>query len=335
MAPNQINLDRLKAQLLTSGLSQSNSALYQVINQLIDATRQLQSEINASINTINQTIINNTTNLPQALQGIDGLDGLDGEVGIPGQQGFRGIQGIQGQPGFDGFDGEDGLDGIPGVIGRDGAAGATGPSGISGSNGINGIDGEDGEDSLIPGPIGPSGSSGSAGATGAAGIQGYNGLDGADGDIGEQGIQGIQGLQGPAGSGGGSATTVEVDLGSTPTWRGKFTIIDALISSTSKVNTWQAPGPYTGKGTRADEAEMDPLWCVTEPGTGQAIVYWQSLPMLTPILYGLSGGNGGKSDAPGGTLIGGIGRLTSFDIVGIRRLGKIKGNVKFSYQVLS
>lgn len=41
-------LDRLKAQLLTSGLSQKNSSLFQVINQLIDALRQGFSEITAA-----------------------------------------------------------------------------------------------------------------------------------------------------------------------------------------------------------------------------------------------------------------------------------------------
>lgn len=38
----QINLSRLQSQLLTSGLQQTNNALYQVINQLINAARQLQ-----------------------------------------------------------------------------------------------------------------------------------------------------------------------------------------------------------------------------------------------------------------------------------------------------
>lgn len=43
MAPTTIpNLDKLKSTLQTSGLSQSNNALFQVINQLIDATKQLQ-----------------------------------------------------------------------------------------------------------------------------------------------------------------------------------------------------------------------------------------------------------------------------------------------------
>lgn len=39
-----IDLDRLKANLLTSGIQQKNSALYQVINQLIIALRDLRAE---------------------------------------------------------------------------------------------------------------------------------------------------------------------------------------------------------------------------------------------------------------------------------------------------
>lgn len=81
----------------------------------------------------------------------------------------------------------------------------------------------------------------------------------------------------PGSSGGGSATIVEVDLGSTLVARGKFTIVDALILASSKVLCWKAPGPYTGKGTRADEAEMDPLNVVcVYPATGSAVVVWES-----------------------------------------------------------
>ena len=42
-------LDRLKAQLLTSGLSQKNQPLFQVINQLIDAVRQGFTETDNAI----------------------------------------------------------------------------------------------------------------------------------------------------------------------------------------------------------------------------------------------------------------------------------------------
>lgn len=130
------------------------------------------------------------------------------------------------------------------------------------------------------------------------------------------------------GGAGASWTTVEANLGSA-SWRGKFTITDAAISPTSKIAIQQAPGPYTGKGTRADEAEMDPIWCVAEPGSGQATVYWQTLPMLTPIPYLSSGGDGGGKSS----ILSTAGKRSEFDIVGIRRLGKVKGNVKFLYTV--
>lgn len=129
------------------------------------------------------------------------------------------------------------------------------------------------------------------------------------------------------GGGGGSATTVEVDLGSTPKWTGKFTITDAGISGTSKVLCWQAPGPYTGKGTRADEAELQPVSVISvEPGSGSAVVKWQTPPMVAldpfPSIV-LPAGNLPPRDPQ--------------SIIRIRpkRLGKVRGNVKFSYTVLS
>lgn len=44
------NLNKLQSILQTSGLSESNNALYQVINQLINATKQLQLSQSQSIN---------------------------------------------------------------------------------------------------------------------------------------------------------------------------------------------------------------------------------------------------------------------------------------------
>jgi hypothetical protein len=41
-------LDRLKSQLLTSGLQKSNNALFQVVNQLIDFLRNLQNSVSSS-----------------------------------------------------------------------------------------------------------------------------------------------------------------------------------------------------------------------------------------------------------------------------------------------
>ena len=74
------------------------------------------------------------------------------------------------------------------------------------------------------------------------------------------------------------ATEVEVSLGSAPGARhsGRFTITDAAITATRKLQVWQAAGPYTNKGTRADEAEMDFVVCVAKAAAGSATVYWHS-----------------------------------------------------------
>ena len=57
-----------------------------------------------------------------------------------------------------------------------------------------------------------------------------------------------------------SLATVEKDLGSSPRRSGKFTITGLTGLTTNKpVSIMQAVGPYTGKGTLMDEAEMDGL----------------------------------------------------------------------------
>lgn len=58
------------------------------------------------------------------------------------------------------------------------------------------------------------------------------------------------------GSGGVSFTTVEVDLGNTKR-SGNFTIVSSGLTVNKQVMIYQATAPYTGKGTLADEAEMD------------------------------------------------------------------------------
>jgi hypothetical protein len=137
---------------------------------------------------------------------------------------------------------------------------------------------------------------------------------------------------GPFGTGGGgggaSATTVEQDLGATATWRGRFTITDAAITATSKVLCWQAPGPYTGKGTRADEAELQPVSIVSvEPATGTAVVTWETPPGFTQQVI-----------LPDGRRFLAVaardGQMMLPDLIP-RRVGKVRGNVKFSYMVLS
>lgn len=132
-------------------------------------------------------------------------------------------------------------------------------------------------------------------------------------------------------SGGVSATTVEINLGSTAKTEGRFTITDSAISATSKVLCWQAPGPYTGKGARADEAAVQPVTVVAvAPGSGEATVYWQTPPMLTMsrVLN-----DSARRDAAGATFDR-LGNQRWPDRSEVRRIGKVRGNVKFSYMVI-
>jgi hypothetical protein len=138
----------------------------------------------------------------------------------------------------------------------------------------------------------------------------------------------------PGGEGGGdpSATTVEQNLGSIGSehWRGKFTITDAAITATSKVLCWQAPGPYTGKGTRGDEAEMQPVQVIAVvPASGSAVVHWQT----PPIVANFEIVPNGRRDTPS-TVVGFDPRYP-YRQQESRRLGKVRGNVKFSYSVFA
>jgi hypothetical protein len=137
----------------------------------------------------------------------------------------------------------------------------------------------------------------------------------------------------PGGGGGGaSATTVEVNVSATPVFRGRFTLIDAAIGATSKVLMWQAPGPYTGKGTRADEAELAPVKITTiNPTAGSAEVYWET----PPIIGQLSFPNAQQSQTGATNVVTnpkdpqGYGRQYPV------RIGKVRGNIKFSYVVFA
>lgn len=120
--------------------------------------------------------------------------------------------------------------------------------------------------------------------------------------------------------------TVEIDLGSTPIFRGKFTITDANITTSSRLLVWQAPGPYTGKGTLADEAEMQPVQVVSvEPLTGSAVVRWQTPPEFALVT---EWGDGRRNIAS---------TFANFYQPAVRqqRLGKVRGNVKFTYIVFN
>jgi len=131
------------------------------------------------------------------------------------------------------------------------------------------------------------------------------------------------------GGAGASWTTYEADLGAagSESWRGRFTITDAAISPSSKVIIQQAPGPYTGKGTRADEAEMDPLWCVAEPGSGQATVYWRTHGYLAHTLRRINGNQ--PIDTAANRPIQPDYNVDTVQTI----LGRVRGNVKFNYTV--
>ena len=55
---NQPNLNRLKSQLLITGLQKKDNPLFQVINQLIVAVRQLQGGFTTDIQNLTVTINN-------------------------------------------------------------------------------------------------------------------------------------------------------------------------------------------------------------------------------------------------------------------------------------
>jgi hypothetical protein len=291
-----------------------------------------------------------------AAPGLDGLDGEDGVIGPPGLPGSQGIQGVQGNPGspgspgatgpagaigvpgIDGIDGERGDDGPPGSAGPRGLQGVQGATGVQGIPGPPGLDADDAEiPYLIPGPAGPQGLTGSTGPPGTGGgggssTPGMPGIDGEDAEIPYviPGPQGPQGPQGQAGGGGGSATTVEVNLGSAACWRGKFTITDGAITAVKKILCWQAPGPYTGKGSLADEAEIAPVQVTAvAPAAGSAVVYWNSVIGYRPVFAGK--GREGQFIPIAASM--GPGNASPVPPLGI--VGLVRGNVKFNYLVLA
>jgi len=163
MAIRPDKIDRLKAQLMNAGIQQTNNPLFQVINQLIDAIKELINESNTGSGGGNVTneIFNNIFQISDGDSG-----GGDGEIGPPGVRGIDGITGpigpagpvTQGPMGLDGVDGDEGM-AIPGPIGATGATGATGPVGPP-SFSFYFEDGPSGEDGMpIPGAVGANGSS--------------------------------------------------------------------------------------------------------------------------------------------------------------------------------
>ena len=125
--------------------------------------------------------------------------------------------------------------------------------------------------------IGPTGAQGTQGIQGITGIQGTQGLLGIQGFTGA-GTQGIQGTTG-SGGGGGSFTLLEteVNLSSSPRRNGNFDVVGAGMTIGKPVMMYQAVGPYTGKGTLADEAEMDQVLVAASVTSATNIkAYWTS-----------------------------------------------------------
>lgn len=127
------------------------------------------------------------------------------------------------------------------------------------------------------------------------------------------------------GGGGGplTVTTVEVNLGAISA-RGAFDITDATCLTTSEVNVWQAYLPLTGKGTNADENEMDRLIIYAKANTGRINVRWEVNPIYVSsrILYNSPSRN-----------IGGFSFPDSGGINTLQRRGLVKGNFKFKYTI--
>ena len=84
------------------------------------------------------------------------------------------------------------------------------------------------------------------------------------------------------GGGGATLVEVEVDLSTTkPRDSGSFTIASSGLTAGKMVAIQKANGPYTGKGTLSDEAEMDSVQVtgkVTDATTIQC--YWSSSTLV-------------------------------------------------------
>lgn len=175
-------ISRLKAQLLTSGLQQRNSALYQVINQLIDAVADnatTTATVTGNNGIAGATYITTGPEaaiLPNSRQLIAGA-GIQFNDSPTGRRVISTAIPLL----FDSSDGE-GNDGPPGPQGPAGVAGPVGPTGATSISFFYGYDGEDGVDGL-PGLNGPQGFTGAQGGIGPPGLPGVDGFDGEDGDF--------------------------------------------------------------------------------------------------------------------------------------------------------
>ena len=195
-----------------------------------------------------------------------------------------------------------------GVLSWIAGGGATGATGAPGPPGLDGADGTDG----AVGPQGNTGATGPAGADGLAStVAGPPGIDGLDGDVGPQG---------PPGKG-ASFLTFETTIGA-PASQGKFFFIDSNVQRSNTVMMWQAPGPYTGKGTRADEASFAPVTVIAvETLTDGGFVYWKAAETHAVEDWNTPPLN------PSATV-----PYPAF-VRPLKRVGKVGGNIRFNYLV--
>lgn len=154
--------DRLLSQLNQTQLAQKDNPVYQVIKQLIDRIKSLESAVGSSGSTTNTTI---EQTIQQIFQLGDDSGGGEGGGGIPGERGQDGIPGATGPVGPAGPEtlGPMNLEPdspeepmmIPGGIGPQGNPGVTGAAGPQAIGFV--LEGEPGEDGLIIPTVGSSG----------------------------------------------------------------------------------------------------------------------------------------------------------------------------------
>lgn len=121
------------------------------------------------------------------------------------------------------------------------------------------------------GPTGPTGPTGSTGPTGTAGPTGPTGLTGA--------ASTVTGPTGPAIAANPifALTVATIDLGTTPRYSGEFSLSTTGMTTGDAVLVVQIPGPYTGKGAQADEAEMGVIAIAAYAESATTIrCYWTS-----------------------------------------------------------
>lgn len=87
-----------------------------------------------------------------------------------------------------------------------------------------------------------------------------------------------------ASGGGGSLTllSTEINLGSRPTYSGTFTIAGVGMTPGKAVLIQQAAGPYTGKGTLADEAEDQVTASASVTSATVITAFWRAV--WTPLV---------------------------------------------------